>query len=146
MQMINEFFTSLYEGFFDYNMYKQFLDAVYAGGDYGKLGIFMMIASFISLLLFYKFWDPVSSAPRTKWLVVLFINALIAAFFTAIILYNNVGVIQLIGGFTNNGILVNPVYFIVQMCLITFLYSLIIAGVFSIGLKNISVGNKKNPF
>lgn len=143
--MINEFFTPLYEEFFDYKMYKQFLDAVYQSGDYGKLGMFMMIASFISLLLFYKFWDPVSSAPRTKWLVVLFINALIVAFFTAIILYNNIGIIQLIGEFTGDG-LVNPVYFIVQMCLISFLYSLIIAGVFSIGLKNISVGNKKNPF
>jgi hypothetical protein len=144
--MINDFFTPLYENFFDNNMYKEFLDAVFYGGDYGKLGIFMMIASFISLLLFYKFWDPVSSAPRTKWFVFLFINALIAAFFTAIILYNNVGVIQLIGGFTDNGTLVNPVYFIVQMCFISFLYSLIIAGVFSIGLKNISVSNKKNPF
>ena len=69
--MINDFFTPLYENFFDNNMYKAFLDALFYGGDYGKLGIFMMIASFISLLLFYKFWDPVSSAPRTKWLVVL---------------------------------------------------------------------------
>ncbi|MBG7613165.1 hypothetical protein IU405_13000 [Polaribacter sp. BAL334] len=138
---MNEIAT-LFEFFFNWDTYQELLNAVYNNLDYGKIGWLMIIITTIVLVVFYKFWDPIS-ASKLKWLISLLGIGILSYVATSSILYNNVEIIQHLGiGQSPDGD-----YFIFQMSMISFVYSVIIAFVLSIiPFRQLSTNNSKNPF
>lgn len=131
-----------YEYFFDWNTYQDLLNAVFINFDYSKIGWSILVVSLITLTVFYKLWDPISSS-KLKWLVSLLGIGILSFVATSSILYNNVEIIQHLG----NGQSPDGDYFIFQMSMISFVYSVIIAFVLSIiPFRQLSTNNSKNPF
>jgi hypothetical protein len=131
-----------YEYFFDWGTYQNLLNAVFDNLDYSKIGWSILVVNLITLAVFYKLWDPVS-ASKLKWWLTLLVVGVISYISTSTILYNNIQIIEHI----NIGQLPDGSYFIVQMSLITLVYSLIIAFVLSIiPFRLISTNNRNNPF
>lgn len=132
----------LYEYFFDWNTYQDLLNAVFNNFDYSKIGWSILVVNLITLTVFYKLWDPISSS-KLKWLVSLIIISILSYVATSSILYNNVVIIQHLG----NGQSPDGDYFIFQMSMISFMYSLITAFILSmIPFRQLSTNNCKNPF
>lgn len=142
---MNDFIASLYDPWFNYELYKDLQDSVYNAFDFQKLGISLIITSLLFLFVFYKFWDPVKK-PRLKWIITLL---LVGVFMFAIcyaLLFNNSELLQYMGNYSGDGGEPDPQYFILQMAVISFLYGVVLSGLLSILVKYISVGNKHNPF
>lgn len=136
----------LYEFFFNWDTYQQLLNAVYDNLDYGKFGWLLIIIPILILTIFYKFWDPVSSS-KLKWGLTILCISIISYIGASTILYNNPEIIQYLGNYTGEDGQPDADYFIVQMSMITFGYSLIIAFILSIvPFRLISTNNSKNPF
>lgn len=142
---MNDFIASLYDPWFNYELYKNLQDSVYNSFDFQKLGISLIITSLLLLFVFYKFWDPVKK-PRLKWIITLL---LVGVFMFAIcyaLLFNNSELLQYMGNYSGDVGEPDPQYFILQMAVISFLYGVVLSGLLSILVKYISVGNKHNPF
>lgn len=132
----------LYEYFFDWNTYQDLLNAVFSNFDYSKIGWSILVVNLITLTVFYKFWDPIS-ASKLKWLISLLGIGILSYIATSSILYNNVEIIQHLG----SGQSPDGDYFIFQMSMISFMYSLITAFILSmIPFRQLSTNNCKNPF
>ena len=141
---MNDLITLLYERWFDYNDYSNLLGIVYDSKDFGILGWGLILLALIALLVFYKFWDPIEGQ-RFKWIISLFINTVFSFGFCYLLLYNNQGLIEAI---TNHeeGLGVNPEYFILRMAAISALYALVLAIVFCIfplPIRYFSTNNNK---
>ena len=142
---MNDFIASLYDSWFNYELYKDLQDSVYNAFDFQKLGISLIITSLLFLFVFYKFWDPVKK-PRLKWIITLL---LVGVFMFAIcyaLLFNNSELLQYMGNYSGDVGEPDPQYFILQMAVISFLYGVVLSWLLSILVKYISVGNKHNPF
>ena len=123
---MNEIIVKLYEEFFDWSTYQGLLNMVFNNHDYGKIGWLILIIPIIILIIFYKFWDPISAST---------------------VLYNNTKIIQYLGNYTGGNGQPDADYFIIQMSLMTLVYSLIIAFILSIiPFRLISSNNRNNPF
>lgn len=132
----------LFEFFFNWDNYQELLNAAYENLDYSKIGWLIIIITSAILVIFYKFWDPIS-ASKLKWLISLLGIGILSYVATSSILYNNVEIIEHLG----NGQSPDGDYFIFQMSMISFVYSLIIAFVLSIiPFRQLSINNSKNPF
>lgn len=131
-----------YEFFFDWSTYEDLLNAVFNNFDYGKIGWLIIIIPIIILTIFYKLWDPVSSS-KLKWWLTLMAIGILSYISTSMVLYNNIKIIEHL----SIGKDPNADYFILQMSVITLVYSLIIAFILSIiPFRLISTNNRKNPF
>jgi fluoride ion exporter CrcB/FEX len=131
-----------YEYFFDWGTYQDLLNAVFNNLDYSKMGWSILVVNLIALAIFYKFWDPVSASKLKWWLSILGIG-IVSYISTSTILYNNIEIIQHIA----TGLLPDGDYFITQMSMISFGYSVIIAFFLSIvPFRLISTNNRNNPF
>lgn len=142
---MNDFIASLYDPWFNYNQYKDLLDSVFNAFDFQKLGLCYILVSFICLIIFYKFWNPVKN-PRLKWFFTILFVGIIMFGITYSLLYNNIEILQYIGSYSSGNGEPNPQFFIFQMAFISLLYGVIFSGLLSILLKYTSVGNKHNPF
>jgi|TARA_B110000114_G_C15037315_1_gene375507 hypothetical protein len=143
---MNEIIVKLYEEFFDWNTYQGLLNMVFNNHDYGKIGWLILIIPIIILIIFYKFWDPVSSSKLKWWLTILSISIL-GYISASTVLYNNTKIIQYLGNYTGGNGQPDADYFIIQMSLMTLVYSLIIAFILSIiPFRLISSNNRNNPF
>lgn len=142
---MNDIVASLYDPWFNYNLYKNLQDAVYNAFDFQKLGISLILVSVIGLLIFYKLWDPVKK-PRFKWFITLLIIGLLMFGITYALMFNNVQILQYIGEYSGEVDEPNPKYFIFQLALISLFYGILLSAVLSILIKYFSVSNKKNPF
>lgn len=144
MDLLNDFFVLWYERLFDYTTYNTLLDCVYNNADYGKIGGLMFMNTLILLFVFYKIWDPVKN-PKVKWVVSILLIALLSSGSTYYILDMNACIREAI--INNNGGGADPINFITQMSVLTFVYSLIIAFVLSIfPFRYFSTNNSHNPF
>jgi hypothetical protein len=143
---MNEIIVKLYEEFFYWNTYQGLLNMVFNNHDYGKIGWLILIIPIIILIIFYKFWDPVSSSKLKWWLTILSISIL-GYISASTVLYNNTKIIQYLGNYTGGNGQPDADYFIIQMSLMTLVYSLIIAFILSIiPFRLISSNNRNNPF
>lgn len=143
---MNDIVTLGYESFFDWNTYQVLLNAVYNNYDYSKIGWSIVVVNIVILLIFYKFWDPVSGS-KTKWYLTLSGIAILTYIATSTILYNNIQIIQYIGNYTGDNGQPDADYFIFQMSMISLVYSLVIAFILSIiPFRFVSINNSKNPF
>ena len=143
---MNEIIVKLYEEFFDWSTYQGLLNMVFNNHDYGKIGWLILIIPIIILIIFYKFWDPVSSSKLKWWLTILSISIL-GYISASTVLYNNTEIIQYLGNYTGGNGQPDADYFIIQMSLMTLVYSLIIAFILSIiPFRLISSNNRNNPF
>lgn len=143
---MNEIFAPLYEFFFDWSTYQDLLIIVFNNFDYGKIGWLLLIIPILILTIFYKLWDPVSSS-KLKWVLTILSISIIVCISASTILYNNSDIIQYQGNYTGDNGQPDADYFIVQMSMITVVYSLIIALILSIvPFRLISTNNSKNPF
>jgi hypothetical protein len=143
---MNEIIASLYEPFFNWGTYQELLNAVFNNLDYGKIGWLILIIPIIILIVFYKFWDPVSSSKLKWWLTILIIS-IFSYISASSILYSNPEMIQYLGNYTGENGQPDANYFIIQMSGITLVYTVIIAFVLSIvPFRLISTNNSKNPF
>jgi len=143
---MNEIIVKLYEEFFDWSTYQGLLNMVFNNHDYGKIGWLILIIPIIILIIFYKFWDPVSSSKLKWWLTILSISIL-GYISASTVLYNNTKIIQYLGNYTGGNGQPDADYFIIQMSLMTLVYSLIIAFILSIiPFRLISSNNRNNPF
>jgi hypothetical protein len=143
---MNEIIALLYEPFFNWDTYQELLSAVFNNLDYGKIGWLILIIPIIILIIFYKFWDPISSSKLKWWLMILSISIL-GYISASTILYSNPEMIQYLGNYTGENGQLDAVYFIFQMSMITAVYSLIITLMLSIvPFRFISTNNSKNPF
>jgi hypothetical protein len=131
-----------YERFFDWETYQDLLNYVFLNFDYSKIGWSILVINLITLSVFYKLWDPVSASKLKWWLSILGIGIL-SYISTSTILYNNIDIIEHIA----TGLLPDGDYFIVQMSMISLLYSVIIAFILSVfPFRLISTNNRYNPF
>jgi hypothetical protein len=143
---MNEIVASLYEPFFNWDTYQELLNAVFNNLDYGKIGWLILIIPIIILIIFYKFWDPVSSS-KFKWWITMLVISILAYISTSAIIYNNPVIIQYLGNYTGENGQLDANYFIIQMSFITFGYCLIIAAILSIiPFRFLSTNNRNNPF
>ncbi|GAA3777940.1 hypothetical protein GCM10022271_07730 [Corallibacter vietnamensis] len=142
---MNDFIASLYDPWFNYELYKDLQDSVFNAFDFQKLGWSLIIVSIILLLVFYKLWDPVKK-PRFKWIITLLFAGIFMFAICYALLFNNIELLQYLGNYTGDVGEPNPQYFILQMAVISFVYGVALAGLLSIPIKYISVGNKHNPF
>jgi hypothetical protein len=143
---MNEIIALLYEPFFNWDTYQELLSAVFNNLDYGKIGWLILIIPIIILIIFYKFWDPISSTKLKWWLMILSISIL-GYISASTILCSNPEMIQYLGNYTGENGQLDAVYFIFQMSMITAVYSLIITLMLSIvPFRFISTNNSKNPF
>jgi hypothetical protein len=135
-----------YEFFFDWNTYQELLNIVFNNFDYGKIGWLILITPILTLTIFYKFWDPVSSS-KLKWGLTMLSISILSYIGASAILYSNPGMIQYLGNYTGQNGQPNADYFIIQMSGITLVYSIIIAFFLSIvPFRLISTNNRNNPF
>ena len=144
---MNELITGLYERWFDYETYQDLFNNVFKAQDFGFIGWTIIISSISLLLLFYKFWDPVQSQLK-RWFLVLLINSLLIFGTSHLILYNNQGLIEAMGNYSD-GVGVNPHYFVFQISAISALYAFIVAislCITPLPVKFFSNDNTKNPF
>ncbi|MGK0235934.1 MAG: hypothetical protein ACI9EK_002477 [Psychroserpens sp.] len=131
-----------YEYFFVWETYQDLLNYVFLNFDYSKIGWSILVINLIALAIFYKFWDPVSASKLKWWLSILGIGIL-SYISTSTILYNNIEIIEHI----ETGLLPDGDYFTIQMSMISFGYSVIIAFFLSIvPFRLISTNNRNNPF
>tara|TARA_B110000908_G_scaffold165537_1_gene215151 strand:+ start:290 stop:721 length:432 start_codon:yes stop_codon:yes gene_type:complete len=143
---MNEIIVNLYEECFYWPTYQGLLNMVFNNHDYGKIGWLILIIPIIILIIFYKFWDPVSSSKLKWWLTILSISIL-GYISASTVLYNNTKIIQYLGNYTGGNGQPDADYFIIQMSLMTLVYSLIIAFILSIiPFRLISSNNRNNPF
>lgn len=144
---MNELLSGLYESWFDYETYQDLFRNVFKEQGFGFIGWAIIALSILLLVLFYKFWDPVEGQLK-KWIIVLLINSLLIFGASYLILYNNQGLIEAMGNYSD-GIGVNPHYFVFQISSISALYGLFTAFVCCIlplPVKFLSNNNKHNPF
>jgi hypothetical protein len=142
---MNDIFTPFYDNavFFNYFNYQYLLGAVYDNNDYTKYGLLIIFMPIIFQILFYKLWDPI--AYQIHKLIAVSAVYLVGAFFVSnAILYNNNDMLDLIGAYEENSI--DPEYFILQMGLITVLYTFISSAIFIFVIKKLSTNNSHNPF
>lgn len=142
---MNDFIASLYDPWFNYELYKDLQDSVYNAFDFQKLGISLIITSLLLLFVFYKFWDPVKK-PRIKWIITLVLVGVFMSVICYALLFNNSELLQSMGSYSGGVGEPDPQYFILQMAVISFLYGVILSCILSIPIKYFSVGNKHNPF
>lgn len=143
---MNKIVAILYDRLFDWDTYQELSGMVFNNQDYGKLGWVLIIVPVLTLTVFYKFWDPVSSS-KLKWFLSLLFVMLISYTGTSIILYNNFEIIQYIGDFTGENGAPSADYFIFQMSVITLVYALVLSIILSvIPFRLISTNNRYNPF
>jgi hypothetical protein len=143
---MNEIIVNLYEDYFHWNTYQGLLNMVFNNHDYGKIGWLILIIPIIILIIFYKFWDPVSSS-KLKWGLTMLSISILSYISASTILYSNTEMIQYLGNYTGESGQPNADYFITQMSGITAVYSIIIAFVLSIiPFRLISTNNRNNPF
>ncbi len=136
----------LYEFLFNYDTYQTLLGMVFDNLDYGKMGWMLILVPVISLIVFYKFWDPVKGA-KLKWYISLVFIIILCYAITTGILYNNSEILQYIGNATGAVGEVDADYFILQMSIISLVYALIISIVFSMTFfRFLSTNNRYNPF
>lgn len=140
---MNNVVASLYDPWFNYELYSVLLDAVYNPFDFQKLGIAYLVVSIVCLLVFYKVLDPIKK-PRLKWLLTTVCSGILMLIVCCVLLYNNNKILMLIADPGQSEI--NPEYFIIQMAAITFLYGVITAMLLSVPMKYLSAANTKNPF
>lgn len=134
---MNDFIASLYDPWFNYELYKELQDSVYNAFDFQKLGISLAVISALFLFVFYKLWDPVKK-PLLKWGLILVAVGIVMFATTYGLLISN-GELLIIDN-------PSPQYFVLQMAAISFLYGVILSALLSILFKYISTGNKYNPF
>ena len=143
---MNEILAPCYEFFFNWDTYQDLLSMVFNNLDFGKIGWLIIIIPIVILFVFYKFWDPVSSSKLKWWLTILSISIL-GYISASTVLYNNTKIIQYLGNYTGGNGQPDADYFIIQMSLMTLVYSLIIAFILSIiPFRLISSNNRNNPF
>ncbi|MGG5487615.1 hypothetical protein [Gaetbulibacter sp. PBL-D1] len=144
--MFNDFVASLYDPWFNYELYSDLLDAVFNAFDFQKLGIAYLVVSIVCLLVFYKVLDPIKK-PRLKWLLTTVCSGILMLIVCCVLLYNNNEVLMSIASYSpSQPNAINPEYFIIQMAAITFLYGVITAMLLSVLMKYLSAANTKNPF
>lgn len=144
---MNDLLTGLYESWFDYNLHQGLIESVFRANDFGFIGWITIGMTLVCLFIFYKFWDPVEGQ-RRKWITILLINSILIFGISCLVLYNNQGLIEAMGEFTD-GEGVNPHYFILKIAGITSLYALVLALIFCLTplpVKYFSNDNKHNPF
>lgn len=140
---MNNVVASLYDPWFNYELYSDLLNAVYNAFDFQKLGIAYLVVSIVCLFVFYKVLDPIKK-PRLKWFLTTVCSGILMLIVCCVLLYNNNQILMLIA---DPGQLdINPEYFIIQMAVITFLYGVITAMILSVLMKYLSAANTKNPF
>ena len=142
---MNDLLAPLYEMFFDWDTYQELLNIVFNNSDYGKLGIILLVAPAILLGIFYKVWDPINKQ------VLLYISTLIIASIalyisTSGILYSNYEMIEYIGNFTGEDGQTDANFFIIQMSIVSVLFSVILSVLYTMVFKKLSVNNTQNPF
>lgn len=142
---MNEFIASLYDPWFNYELYKDLQDSIYNAFDFQKLGLSLIVVSIILLIVFYKFWDPVKK-PRLKYIITLVLVGVFMFVICYMLLFNNSELLQYMGNYTGDNGEPDPQYFILQMAFISFVYGVVLSGLLSIVVKYISVSNKRNPF
>lgn len=143
---MNDIVAILYDRLFDWDTYQVLLNMVFENQDYSKIGWILIIVPILVLVIFYKFWDPVSGS-KLKWFLSLLFIMIISYVGSSIILYNNFQVIEYIGNYTGENGDPSADYFIFQISAITLGYGLIISFALSIfPLRLISTNNRYNPF
>ena len=142
---MNNLLAPFYDSFFDWNTYQDLLMPVFNNSDYGKFGFVLILIPLIILTFFYRLWEPMRNQ-RLMWFISVIIISVIAYTATTGILYNNVEISNLIGNYSGDDGQANPDYFILQMSLISVLYSTLISLFFSFFLRKISTNNSHNPF
>lgn len=143
---MNDLLAGLYESWFDYATYQDLFRSVFKEQSFGFIGWAVIVLSILLLIIFYKFWDPVQGQ-RKKWFLVLLVNSLLIFGASYLILYNNQGLIEAMGNYSEG--MVNPHYFVFQISSISALYGLVIAFICCIlplPVKFLSNDNKHNPF
>ncbi len=141
---MNDLFAPLFEMFFNYTTHQVLLGYVFDNLDYGKIGTSLLLLS-LTLLLFYKVWNPIGSQ-RLKWACSVIGISVISYITTTIILYSNSNILEYIGNYTGENGQLNAEYFIVEMSIYSLIFSLVISFLYSILFKRFSTGNSHNPF
>lgn len=144
---MNDLLAGLYESWFDYTTYQDLFRSVFREQGFGFIGWVIIVASVLLLVVFYKFWDPVQGQ-RKKWFLTLITNSLLVFGASYLILYNNQGLIEAMGNYSN-GDGINPHYFVFQISAISALYAFIVAILLCLTplpVKIFSNDNSKNPF
>ena len=143
---MNNLLATIYESFFDYISYQDLLYAVYDQMDYVKFGWILLLIPGVLLFLFYKIWDPVTRPQRFKYFLVLFLIFIIIYSSVSGILYSNSEILKLLGNYTGEPGQVSPDWFILQMGIISILFSAIMSIIYSLIIKRFSINNSHNPF
>jgi|GEM_PF-7116962 len=140
---MNNLLSPMYEYFFNWDNYQVLLTCLFDLFDYGKFGWLLLIVPLVLLVLFYKVWEPMRRQ-RLMWLITIIIIAIIGFVATTGIVYNNECILNVLAA--NNADGVNPENFILQISLITVLYSLIVSLIYTLVIKRFSMHNSHNPF
>ena len=145
---MNNFILSLFESFFDYPRFSDYLGAAFNNGDFATIGYIMLLLPILVMVLFYyhKLWDPVRKQ-LLWWIVSVFVVALISYTLTTIVLYNNQELLVIIDNNANNPEAPDGDMFIAKLSFISSCYAAVVAFFYSLFLKRfISSNNSHNPF
>lgn len=133
---MKNFFANLYEFLIRHPKFSQL---VFDSEDYVWLGLYMILIPLILALIFYKFWDP-SPTKTYKWIIMVLIVPILLVFG---ITYYQLWTGSLEIEFINKNIEVGD--FTLGLSLYNSLYSLIMAIIWTIIIKRLSINNSNNP-
>ncbi|SFU53221.1 hypothetical protein SAMN05216480_10677 [Pustulibacterium marinum] len=141
---MNDFFSLLYEFFFDYDTNQDFMTALFVNKDYLWLGIIILATTCLSLLVFYKIWDPVAKQ-TFSFLITILINIGLIFGIAYILITNNNEITE----YLVNQDLPGIESFILKTAAVTALYGAVVFIIFILipfPFKFISKNNRHNPF
>lgn len=133
---MNDFFATLYDWFVFHNTFSI---ALFDENSYFHLGLIILLVSIVVMAVFYYIWNP-TYGRWYHWLFMVAISAIIAAIAAYSYLTNTL--IE----YTDNSEFPDTESFILNMSLVTALYTFLFALLSSFIIRIGSSKNKANPF